>query len=57
MAYDTRKHTYLQQSGHYVDRNRLDDGVWKISESNYTLWFHQGSSVGAWTPMFPDDPN
>ena len=55
-GYDNHRNTYLQQSGNYVDRYRKEQGAWKICESNYTLWFHQGSSMGAWTPLFPDGP-
>jgi len=56
VAFDSGKNSYLQQSGTYIDRCRPEQGVWKICESNYTLWFHQGSTVGAWTPLFPDGP-
>lgn len=55
-GYDSYRNTFLQQSGNYIDRYRKEQGVWKICESNYTLWFHQGTSVGAWTPLFPDGP-
>lgn len=56
MGYDSAKNSYLQQSGNYFDRYRLEGGCWKIYESNYTLWFHQANTMGAWTPLFPDGP-
>lgn len=56
VSYDPHRQSYLQQSGHYTDRNRREGDRWKISESNYTLWFHQSSSLGAWTPLFPNGP-